>query len=101
MERAGLVRPQPWRVEAPADPPGEWSARAPLLDPAAVTKTGGPARGLRRGPVRHKVSPTSPTSPTGAGRDAGPRASRSSSREPPSPAWTWWAWSADPVGAGS
>ncbi|MCX5440752.1 hypothetical protein OHB53_12460 [Streptomyces sp. NBC_00056] len=98
MERAGLVRPQPWRVAMPADPPGEWSARAPLLDPAAVTKTGGPARGLRRGPVRHKVSPTSPT---GAGRDAGPRASRSSSREPPSPAWTWWAWSADPVGAGS
>ncbi|WP_432178515.1 hypothetical protein [Streptomyces sp. NBC_00063] len=77
MERAGLVRPQPWRVEAPADPPGEWSARAPLLDPAAVTKTGGPGRGLRRGPVRHKMSPTPPT---GAGRDAGPPASRSSSR---------------------
>ncbi|MEV6699999.1 hypothetical protein AB0M68_23015 [Streptomyces sp. NPDC051453] len=28
-----------------------------------------PARGLRRGPVRHKVSPTSPT---GAGREARP-----------------------------
>ncbi|MFE4248397.1 hypothetical protein ACFRU3_02710 [Streptomyces sp. NPDC056910] len=42
---------QPWRVVVPADPPGERSARALRLDPAADTKSGGPARGLPPGLV--------------------------------------------------
>ncbi|WP_406315893.1 hypothetical protein [Streptomyces sp. NBC_00118] len=51
MERAGLVRPQPWRVEAPADPPGEWSAR-PAARPGGRHEDGRPREGpaTRPGP---------------------------------------------------